>query len=169
MVTEERQKFPFDIQHRHIINYKTASKSDFEKLEVNIKEKLLALLGKQKSVVKIIDNVVKESSGLKQHELTMLLMIVENQISHEESVSVYSLKNDMDKAGFNAIATSLAIRELKRKGFIDTLTEYSNFNSQEYLACKLTQLGEEWILNNQNIIEFKKNSEVITFDDNLPF
>ena len=26
MITEERQKFPFDIQHRQIINYKTSSK-----------------------------------------------------------------------------------------------------------------------------------------------
>ena len=48
MVTEERQNFPFDIQHRQVINYKTTSKSDYEKPELNIKEKLIGLIGKQK-------------------------------------------------------------------------------------------------------------------------
>ena len=59
MVTEEREKFPFDIQHRQIINYKTTSKSDYEKLELNITEKITALLNLQKSVAEIIINPIK--------------------------------------------------------------------------------------------------------------
>ncbi len=55
MVTEERQKFPINSQHRQVINYKTTSKSDYEKLEINIKNKLVVLLGRQKSVKQIID------------------------------------------------------------------------------------------------------------------
>ena len=86
MVTEERQKFPFDIQHRHVINYKTDSKSDYEKLEIEIKERLIALMGKQKSVKELIENPLKESKGLKSHELTMLLTIMENQLTSEDSV-----------------------------------------------------------------------------------
>ncbi|MBP5983419.1 MAG: hypothetical protein KA734_06830 [Fluviicola sp.] len=170
LVTEERQKFPFDIQHRQVINYKTTSKSDYEKLEINIKDKLVALLGRQKSVKQIIDNPVKESEGLKQHEVTMMLMIIENQLTSEDTVSVYSLKSDMDKAGFNAIAISLSIRELQRKGFIETFKEYSDFNNQEYLACKLTQSGEAWIMNNQDKIEFrKKKNNGTEIADDLPY
>ena len=170
MVTEERQKFPFDIQHRQVINYKTTSKSDYEKLEINIKEKLIALIGRQKSVKQIIDNPVKESEGLKQHEVTMMLMIIENQLTNEDTVSVYSLKSDMDKAGFHNIATSLSIRELQRKGFIETFKEYSDYNNQEYLVCRLTSSGESWILNNQDKIEFRKKENDTTDDsDDLPF
>ena len=168
MVTEERGKFPFDIQHRQIINYKTTSKSDFEKLEISIKEKLEGLLSKQKSVIKILENPLKESKGLKPHELTMLLMIVENQLTADESVSIYRIKNDMDKAGFNSLAVSLSLRELKRKGFIETLKEI-DYNNNEFPACKLTEIGENWIINNQDLFEFKK-SKPLEFDNNdLPF
>ncbi len=173
MVTEERQKFPFDIQHRHVINYKTTSKSDYEKLEVDIKDKLVALLGKQKSVKEIIINPVKESMGLKPHEFTMLLLIMENQLTSEDSVSIYNIKNDMDKAGYNSLAVSISVRELQRKGLIDTLKE-SDYNNNEYIVCKLTTKGENWIIENQHNIEFHniskreelKNSSI---DDDLPF
>ena len=168
MVTEERIKFPFDIQHRQIINYKTTSKSDFEKLEIAIKEKLLALISKQKSVKEIIENPVKESQGLKPHELTMLLMILENQITQDESVSIYSIKNDMDKAGFNSLAVSLAIRELQRKGFIETLKE-TDYNNNEFSACKLTETGEKWAIENQDFFEFKKSKPNEEDFPDLPF
>lgn len=39
---ERNNKFPFDIQHRHIITYKTSSKSDFESLEDTITRKINA-------------------------------------------------------------------------------------------------------------------------------
>lgn len=43
--TDERDgKFPFDIQHKNIINYKAGSKRDFEKLEHDISKRLIAYL-----------------------------------------------------------------------------------------------------------------------------
>lgn len=172
MVTEERQKFPFDIQHRQVINYKTTSKSDYEKLEVAIKEKLVALLGKQQSVKQILQNPIKESQGLKSHELTMLLLIMENQLTPEGSVSLYSIKNDMDKAGFNALAVSVSVRELQSKGFIETFKDY-DYNNNEFVVCRLTELGEQWIIDNQNLMQFrherKSNNYELTKDDDLPF
>lgn len=170
MVTEERQKFPFDIQHRHIINYRTDSKSDYEKLEIDIRDRLLAMIGKQKSVKEIIENPIKENKGLKPHELTMLLLIMENQLTPEDSVSAYSIKNDMDKAGYNPLAVSVSIRELQRKGLITTSYE-SDYNNNEYIGCKLTEAGESWIIDNQDILEFKKKDS--SFEDlsdpDLPF
>ncbi len=43
--SDERQagKFPFDIQHRHIITYKTSSTSDFNALADTITRKIKAL------------------------------------------------------------------------------------------------------------------------------
>lgn len=47
--SDERQsKFPFDIQHRNIIKYKTESSQDFEKLRKDIKERIQATLKKKK-------------------------------------------------------------------------------------------------------------------------
>lgn len=169
MVTEERQKFPFDIQHRQVINYKTTSKSDYEKLEVAIKEKLVGLIGKQKSVRQILENPIKESQGLKPHELTMLLMIMENQLTREDSVSLYNIKTDMDKAGFNALAVSISVRELQSKGFIETFKE-ADYNNHEYLVCRLTESGEKWIIDNQNLLQFKhKSKNEINKEEDLPF
>lgn len=154
--SEERQnKFPFDIQHKHIITYKTSSISDFESLGKNITVKLLAFLEKSIKVQSIIDTPVKESEGLQQHEVTMMLLILENQITEEDSVSVYNLQSDMERAGFTKAASNLALRELKRKGLVDTFKEYSDFNNGEYHACRLSQSGEEWLRNNQDKIEFK--------------
>lgn len=45
---ERTGKFPFDIQHRHVITYKTSSKSDFETLEDIITRKINAYKSKRK-------------------------------------------------------------------------------------------------------------------------
>ncbi|HWB25936.1 MAG TPA: hypothetical protein VG738_10675 [Chitinophagaceae bacterium] len=155
MVTEERQKFPFDIQHKQVINYKTTSKGDYEKLENSIKEKLLALLATKANVQKIIENPVRESEGLKQHEITMLLLILENQMTDEHKVSGIKLQRDMDAAGFTKVASNIAFRELKNKKFIEQLTAYSE-EGDAYTVFKLTQPGEDWIMKNQDQIQFTK-------------
>jgi nucleoside 2-deoxyribosyltransferase len=41
---KQREKFPFDIQHRSIIQYATESSSDFEELKQKITDKILAFL-----------------------------------------------------------------------------------------------------------------------------
>lgn len=171
MVTEERQKFPFDIQHRKIINYKTTSKSDYVKLESNISETLTALLSKQNVIRQQIFTPIKESEGLEQYEITMLLIIMENQLTNEDSVSIYTVKNDMEKAGFNPLATSISIRELVKKGMIKTFKETSEYDQELYLACKLTPDGENWIMSNKSIIEFRKKStkEIDSIGNDLPF
>jgi predicted Zn-dependent protease len=43
-IDERTGKFPFDIQHRKILTYKSTSKSEYDKLEVNITQKLTALI-----------------------------------------------------------------------------------------------------------------------------
>ena len=166
MVTEERQKFPFDIQHRHVINYTTNSISDFQLLGKSISEKLSALLEKQVTVQRIIDNPVKESEGLKPHEVTMLIMILENQVTEEYSVSAGTLQRDMETAGYTRVASNIAFRELKAKGLIEQMKEYSQFDGEDYIAFKLTKQGEVWLLNNQDKIDMRTKKGKI---DDLPF
>lgn len=156
--SEDRQnKFPFDIQHKHILTYKTSSISDYQSLGKNITDKLKAFLQKSIKVQTIIDTPVKESEGLKQHEVTMIFLILENQLTEEDSVSLYTLQSDMERAGFTKAASNLALRELKRKMLVETFKEYSNYNNEEYLVCRLSEAGENWLLNNQDKIEIKKD------------
>ena len=171
MVTEERLKFPFDIQHKHVIKYKTSSKSDFEKLELDISTKLKAFLQKRVNVQRIIENPVKESQGLKPHEVTMVLVVFENQITEDDTVSVHKLYRDMESAGFNKIASNVAFRELKIKGFLEQASEYSDDGDGPFVVFKLTSEGEKWVLQNQDKIEFRKSNEKVSSKliDDLPF
>jgi hypothetical protein len=102
--SDERQgKFPFDIQHRHVITYKTSSTSDFTSLEDTITRKIKAFQLKSKTVKQLNTTPVVETEGLKGHEIALLILIMENQVSSEDSTSIYSLKNEMNKDGFYLI------------------------------------------------------------------
>lgn len=171
--SEERNgKFPFDIQHRHIITYKTSSKSDFENLEDTITRKIKAYLSKRKTVKTINSTPISAREGLKSHEITMIVLIMENQMTSEDSMSIYSLKDEMNKAGYTDIATSVAIRTLQKNSFIETFKEQDEWNNNaEYLACRLTESGEKWIIDNQDKLEFKINNQAnnMSEPDDLPF
>jgi hypothetical protein len=161
---ERKEKFPFDIQHKLILTYKTGSTSDFQNLKTSITEKLTAFIQTRKQVQKIIENPVQESEGLQQHEITMLLFLLENQISEEQTVSARRLQNDMEAAGFTKVASNIAFRELKNKGFVEQTKEYSE-DGDQYIVFRLTEKGENWILSNKDKIVFKKTNPV----DDLPF
>lgn len=171
--SEERTgKFPFDIQHRHIITYQTSSKSDFESLEDTITRKINAYVSKTKTVKAISSAPIADREGLKSHEIAMIVLIMENQMTSEDFMSVYQLKNEMEKAGYTAIATSVGIRSLTKNGFMETSKEIDNYNNgEEYLVCKLTETGEGWILDNQDKLEFKvrQSENKNSVEDDLPF
>lgn len=170
--SDERQgKFPFDIQHRHIITYKTSSTSDFTSLEDTIARKIRAFKQKSKTVKQLNTTPVVETEGLKGHEIALLILIMENQVSSEDSISVYVLKNEMNKSGYTDIATSVGIRTLVKNGMIETFKAIDDYNNnQEYIACRLTEKGEGWILSNQDQLQFRKsNNNQTNIIDDLPF
>ncbi|MFN3849996.1 MAG: hypothetical protein ACK4NY_11230 [Spirosomataceae bacterium] len=170
--SDERQvgKFPFDIQHRHIITYKTSSTSDFNHLADTITRKILALQQKSKTVKTLSTTPVVETEGLKSHEIALLILTMENSISKENIVSVYSLKHEMHKAGYTDIATSVGIRTLTKYGMIETFKATDEWNNgQEYIACRLQEKGEQWILENQDQLQFRITSRKEVSPDDLPF
>ncbi|WP_409417106.1 hypothetical protein [Flavobacterium sp. PS2] len=164
-------KFPFDIQHRHIITYKTSSTSDFITLGDIITRKIKAFQLKSSTIKQLNVTPVVETEGLKSHEIALLILMMENQVSSEDSSAVYTLKNEMTKAGYTDIATSVGIRTLTKLGMIETYKEIDSWNNeQEFIACRLLENGENWILNNQDQLEFrKKNITEVSEVDDLPF
>ena len=170
--SDERQgKFPFDIQHRHVLTYKTSSTSDFTSLEDTITRKIKAFQQKSKTVKQLNITPVIETEGLNGYQIALLILIMENQITSEDSISVYALKNEMNKSGYTDIATSVGIRALVKNGMIETFKQSDDYNNnQEYLACRRTEIGENWILSNQDLLQFRKiKPDQPNLADDLPF
>lgn len=88
-------------------------------------------------------------------------------------MSVYQLKDEMNKAGYTDVATSVGIRTLTKGKLLETFMYDDQWNNgQEYLACRLTKNGEQWILDNQDKLEFKIKQKEIDHNDkseDLPF
>jgi len=168
-------KFPFDIQHRHILTYKTRSTSDFKILEESITNKIKALQQKSRKVTSLNTIPVVETEGLQSHEIAILIISLENQLTSEDCMSIYTLKNEMGRAGYTDVATSVGLRTLTKSGMIVTYMQHEQYSNDEpYPACKLTDKGEEWILGNQDKLVFRKTSITIQNtkvpeDDDLPF
>lgn len=148
-------KFPFDIQHRQILTYKTSSTSDFETLKDAITKKIKAFQKNSKTVKTLNTTPVIETEGLKSHEIALLILITENQIISEDSISLSFLKSEMNKSGYTDIATGVGIRTLSKNGMIEIFKENDYNDGHAYNACRLTEKGETWILSNQQQLQFR--------------
>jgi hypothetical protein len=157
--SEERQgKFPFDIQHRIVTTYKTGSKSDFEKLEEAIIAKVEAFKLTAKTVEKLATAPVVEREGLQSHEIALSILIMENQLTKEDSISVYRIQSEMKKSGYTNIATSVGIRTLEKQGMLETFMQ-ADIDGEPYIACRLTDKGVNWVLDNQTMLKFRQEPE----------
>ncbi|MCD6311681.1 MAG: hypothetical protein J7M11_04400 [Elusimicrobia bacterium] len=147
---ERSTKFPFDVQHRNIIEYSTESPSDFTTFANAITERIKALLKKEKQIAKFSSSSpLIDTEGLSSHEMVALVTVMQNQFAPHDAVSVYQIKEDMNKAGFTNIATSLSLRSLSRKEFLTPDTD-SNINGEEFAIYRVTETGAEWLLKNQD-------------------
>lgn len=171
--TERTTKFPFDIQHRSVINYEVSSSSDFDKLKSQITVKIKAYLQKEEKLPKLSELLATSSNidGLEQHEILCLAAMAENMDYPESGISPYLIKNDMEKSGFTKIAATLAIKGLLEKGLVSQ-EEVQEWNSEPYLGYKFTKSGWDWVLKNQGKFLLKKLIKPDPFDDfdsNIPF
>lgn len=168
---ERISKFPFDIQHRSIITYKTESVRDFEELKIKIKERIQALLKKEAEITKVKNiSPVVDTEGLSQHEMVALITVMQNSFAAEEAVATYSIKNDMNKAGFTDIAVSLALKLLSQKKYIKSALQ-QDFNGNEFYAYQMDDAGVNWLIKNQEKLvlqtDLKKSDKEES--DSLPF
>ena len=177
MACEKNRKLPFDIQHRRIIQYEPASTSDFENLKKEITTSIRAALNKEASIKKITDPV---SSNYKMppHILTALVIVVSNE-NFGDGVAYDQIKKEMNLAGFNDLATNLAVRQLHTDGFLKREDRYDG----EYVfsVIILTDKALKWISENQDDLDLNltlsnttnTNDDVMpppyAADDDLPF
>jgi len=145
-------KPPFDVQHRHIIFYAPDSPSDFRKLQKEITARLNAQIQKTEAMQSVASlSPVKIVGGdLTSYEIATMVSIMENRLMPNEGTTPNNIRQDMRKAGYTDIATSLSLESLSRKALIEYTEVESNNFGETYTVCMLTSRGLDWMLENQD-------------------
>lgn len=148
--SDQRQsKFPFDVQHRSIIRYSTGAPRDFEVLKSSITRRLKALMQKSETLFRAADvSATRKIEGLEQQEVVTLAAIGENIDATEGLAKVHAIRNDMERFGFTRMATTIALKTLQDKGFIES-TSYQDSDGDYITAYSLTREGWDWIVDNK--------------------
>jgi nucleoside 2-deoxyribosyltransferase len=150
-------KFPFDVQHRTIITYKTGSPSDFDKLRSNIAAKIKAYLAKSETLEEIVEmpHLTAASAGLADHEVVALAVVMENLSNEHDHVSSGRIQQDMESSGHTRLATMFALKSLLKKRLLESEQCYDR-DGDAYYGYKLTESGWDWMLANQNKFAMRK-------------
>lgn len=171
---ERTGKYPFDIQHRAVIAYKTEAQSDFKTLSDAITERLQAAAERGQTLQQIAaEEPVAPISGLSQIELT-ILAVAAGAALPESGFSLWSLQNDAEKLGLSKIGISLALRRLMQRQFLeDALVEDQNGG---YKGVAVSSRGWDWIDANEDkftLRRFPRDNRKIDpltiSDDDIPF
>lgn len=173
---DRSSKFPFDVQHRSIIKYKTGSVRDFSQLRTKITERLKAILEKESVLSQVTDlSKLRKIEGLDQAEVVVLAAICENIDSPEDHASTWQLERDMENSGFTGVATKISLKSLSKMGLVTFANCYDGRN--EYIGYTLTDSGWDWVLANKNQFSLKKEAKrdasrrtnKYDLDDDIPF
>lgn len=162
-------RYPFDIQHRTVINYKPESPSDFDTLKLSLSERIRALLNKTEALRQIAESdQIAPTHGLTQTELMVLAILAGDTAFPEATSTVYSLKQNSERSGLTSIGFSLAFRRLVTKKLIEIIDEYDEQRDEPYKTTRLTENGWIWIESNEQLFVLKKPSEK-PIEDDIPF
>ena len=172
--TQQPTAFPFDIQHRGIIQYALDSASDFDQLKNAITSRIKSLLKKQAATQEIVSvSPVKSTHGLQPNEIAALALVMANVDSSADKVGTHTIKQDMQKAGYTNLATQLALTRLSRMNFVEALQD-SDYNGNEFVCYRMLEEGENWLQANQEKLELRvapkaSRQSVNPLDDEIPF
>ena len=171
---ESRNQFPFDVQHRSIIDYKTDSTQDFMALGKKITERLRAVLKKEEALGQVLSPMA-DTEGLSQHEMVALVSVAENLDSPSASVGAFEIRQDMERAGFKRVAVFVALAGLIRKRLVVD-EEDSDINGNGFMIYRLTDEGSSWLINNQDKLRLWEKPKPMADpgpppypDDDIPF
>lgn len=168
------RRFPFDIQHRTVITYRTESARDFEELQKKITERLQAVMRKENALEKLAESTVVASvEGLSQIEIVALATIAANASGPDDSVATWSIRQDMEKAGYTRVATTLGLGSLLGKRMATSERKRDERDGEEYTAYQITPGGFDWLVKNQDRLVLRrwdgKTIESPLTDDDIPF
>lgn len=153
--SEERQKFPFDIQHRNIITYKTESVSDFQELGARITEAIRARLSKAEILKQAAEtDLVSGVQGLSHVEVVVVAAIATEADQPLAAVGLRSVRQRVEQQGVTALGAQLAVRRLATKSFIELGQEEGEWGP--YDVIQLTNSAWNWIEDNDSVFVLNK-------------
>ena len=165
------RRYPFDIQHRTVISYRTESPRDFAELQEAITKRLAAELRKENALEKLAEStVVADVKGLTQVEVVALATVAANIDGPDDAVAMWSIRQDMEKAGYTRLAATLSLGSLLAKGMVSN--ERRQDRDEEYWVYQVTKTGFTWLLQNQEHLVLRQSAPApaapVT-DDDIPF
>lgn len=170
--SERTGKYPFDIQHRILIPYDVGSPQDFKALEGKITEKIIALLKKEAGIQKIaFAEPLPLVDGISNSEHVFLACLANGLSVPHGFSTIWSVSNDVEKAGQNQTAFNLAVRKLRAKKFIKISVRTDE--EHPYEVVEMTDIGWAWI--EANVEKFvlqrapARSQKLAEFDDEIPF
>ena len=110
---------------------------------------------------------MKEVDEFQSFEIELLDLIIGEQKTNEQNVPICQLVYKMKKAGFDEISFGIGIHMLQAKQLLVTYVD-QDWTDNDYNACKLTDKGVDFILNNIGLFRSLKKRSGYT-PDNLPF
>ncbi|MEC5289711.1 hypothetical protein VSX64_02075 [Aurantimonas sp. C2-6-R+9] len=178
----QKSKFPFDIQHRSIIEYYSQSARDWQELEKKIVDRIVGIVSRgerRQEIQKTLQDRTPPSSGrsLTDFELAALA-IVASAFPSEEGLSAYEFKSQMQSSGFNDLASNLTLRKLKAHGLIHAEEVHSQYDNEPHTRYFITEEGWAYVEGNraQFIFEEEQKSPsgrgaegLRDLDDEIPF
>ena len=170
--SNERKGYPFDIQHRAIIQYASESASDFERLRDDITKRAKALVKKNAARQVIETEQVAPTGGLRQAEIKVLAIAAAETTLPGDSIGAWSLRHDAMATDLTGIGFSVAIRGLERKGFVQ-FEHFLNDNGETYHTVAVTDTAWAWIDSNDSLFSLfkgrKTEDDVELTEDDIPF
>lgn len=165
---ERTSRFPFDVQHRSIIKYSTDSPQDFEQLRGKITTRLLAMLEKEGRLGAVARmSPVAAVEGLEQFEMAALIAVAQKLPEPTGGVSGYLIQQDMERAGFTQIATTLGVRGLLSKNMLEAF-EDQDYN-ETYTSYRVSEAGMAWLFQNTDKLKLQTEAQRESPFDDVPF
>jgi nucleoside 2-deoxyribosyltransferase len=152
------RKFPFDVQHRHVVLYRTNSPGDFDKLRMDLTARLRSSLQRHEH----IENLAASKpgltvGGLTQHEVAAVVAIAERTEDEGSWIDLTVIRQAMENAGFTRIAVGIALQSLLGKKMLEH-AKVADEQGDPVHIYKLTVAGSGWLLNHQNTLALRQTA-----------
>jgi len=165
---ERSTRFPFDIQHRHIIKYNTKSASGYKQLEQGITQRIRAQLDKFDSLATTTElSSLTTSDDLEHHEIVALAALTANLQYPDDAASMYQIRRDMNANGLTDLAATIALKGMLIKNYIEC-TERQDEYAQTYTAYGLTAEGWKWVMANKRRFKLEHHTPADS-GESIPF
>ena len=147
---ERKGKYPFDIQHRFVISYKTEAPSDFKTLGDAITERLLAAVERGQRLQQTAQAEPIAAVGeLSTIEVALIWVAAGIENSPDAAFDLGALRSGAQRDGLLPIHVNLALKRLIQKNFFESAW-LENHVGDSYKGMMITSSGWNWIDMNED-------------------